>query len=79
MNTKVKGSVTSVSLYQLVLLDALQLAAGATGLFSQGVTAVIHECSVRALGHNLGEETGFIMATLQEGREDARNHTRLHS
>ena len=29
-------SVTSISLYQLVLLDALQLAAGATGLFSGG-------------------------------------------
>ena len=42
--------VTSISLYQLVLLDALQLAAGATGLFSQGVTAVVHGCSVCALG-----------------------------
>ena len=60
------------------LLNALQLAAGATGLFSQGVTAVVHGCSVHALGHNLGEETGFIMATLQEGSENARNHTRLH-
>ena len=45
-----KQLVTSISLYQLVLLDALQLAAGATGLFSQGVTAVVHGCSVRALG-----------------------------
>ena len=72
-------NVTSNSLYQLVLLDALQLAAGATGLFSQGVTAVVHGCSVRALGHNLGEETGFIMATLQEGSKNARNHTRFHS
>ena len=44
-----------------------------------GVTAVIHGCSVHALGHNLGEETGFIMATLQEGSESTRNHTRLHS
>ena len=42
--------VTSISLYQLVLLNALQLAAGATSLFSQGVTAVVHGCSVRALG-----------------------------
>ena len=70
---------TSISLYQLVLLDALQLATGATGLFSQGVTAVVHGCSVCALGHNLGEETGFITATLQEGSESARNHTRHHS
>ena len=44
------ANVTSISLYQLVLLDALQLAAGATGLFSQGVTAVVHGCSVHALG-----------------------------
>ena len=44
------GTVTSISLYQLVPLDALHLAAGATGLFSQGVTAVVHGCSVRALG-----------------------------
>ena len=72
-------TVTSISLYQLVLLDALQLAAGATGLSSQGVTAVFHGCSVHALGHNLGEETGFTRATLQEGSENARNHTRLHS
>ena len=28
--------VTSISLYQLVFLNTLQLAAGATGLFSQG-------------------------------------------
>ena len=42
--------VSSISFYQLVLLDALQLAAGATGLFSQGVTAVVHGCSVHALG-----------------------------
>ena len=47
---KLRPSVTSISLYQLVLLDTLQLAAGATGLFSQGVTAVVHGCSVRALG-----------------------------
>ena len=72
-------TVTSISLYQLVLLDALQLAAGATGLFSQGMTAVVHGCSAHALGHNLGEETGFTMATLQEGSKNARNHTRLHS
>ena len=73
----VPKSVTSISLYQLVLLDALQLAAGATGLFSQGVTAVVHGCSACALGHNLGEETGFTMATLQEGSENARNHMSL--
>ena len=51
--------VTSISLYQLVLLDALQLATGATGLFSQGVTAVVHGCSVRALGHNFGRRNWF--------------------
>ena len=66
-------------LLPISLLDALQLAAGATGLSSQGVTAVVHGCSVRALGHNLGEETGFTKATLQEGSKNARNHTRLHS
>ena len=59
--------VTNISLLLLVLLHALQLAAGAKGLFSQGTTAVIHGCSVCALGHNLGEKIAFIMATLQEG------------
>ena len=34
----------------IVLLNALQLAAGATGLFSQGVTAVVHGGFVHALG-----------------------------
>ena len=63
----------------IVLLDALQLAAGATGLFSQEVTTVVHGCSIHALGHSLGEETGFTTATLQEGSENARHHTRLHS
>ena len=43
-------SVTNISLLLLVLLDALQLAAGATGLFSQGATAVVHGCSICALG-----------------------------
>ena len=42
--------VTSISLLLLVLLDALQLTAGATGLFSQGVTVVVHGCSIHALG-----------------------------
>ena len=46
----VPKSVTSISLYQLVFLNTLQLAAGATGLSSQGVTAVVHGCSVHALG-----------------------------
>ena len=46
----VPKSVTSISLYQLVFLNKLQLAAGATGLFSQGMTAVVHGCSVCALG-----------------------------
>ena len=77
--TNILNIVTSISLYQLVLLDALQIAAGATGLFSQGATAVVHGCSVHALGHNLREGIGFTMATLQEGSENTRNHTRLHS
>ena len=45
-----QSPVTSISLYQLVFLNAFQLAAGATGLSSQGVTAVVHGCSVHALG-----------------------------
>ena len=43
-------NVTNISLLLLVLLNALQLAAGAIGLFSQGVTAVVHGCSIHALG-----------------------------
>ena len=78
LNTKYHN-ITSISLYQLVLLDALHLPTGATGLFSQGVLAVVHGCSVCALGHNVGEETGFITGTLQEGSENARYDTRLHS
>ena len=42
--------VTSISLYQLDFLNTLQLPAGAIGLSSQGVTAVVHGCSVHALG-----------------------------
>ena len=71
--------VTNISLLLSVLLDTLQLATGATGLFSQGATAVVHGCSVRALGHNLGEEISFIMATLWEGTQSSRKYTRLHS
>ena len=41
--------VTNISLLLLVLLDALQLVTGVTGLFSQGVTAVVHGCSICAL------------------------------
>ena len=37
-------------LIPISLLNALQLAAGATGLFSQGVTAVVHGCFIHALG-----------------------------
>ena len=44
-----------------------------------GVTAVVHGCSVHVLGHNLGEEIAFIVATLQEGTWSSRNYTRLHS
>ena len=50
-------SVTNISLILLVLLDTLQLAPGATGVFSQGVTAVVHGCSIHALGPILGETT----------------------
>ena len=71
--------VTNISFYQLVLLNTLQLATGATGLFSQGVTAVVHGCSVHALGHNLGEEMAFITAALQEGTWSIKKYTRLHS
>ena len=39
-------TVTNISFLLLVLLNTLQLATGATGPFSQGVTAVVHGCSV---------------------------------
>ena len=51
-----RESVTNISFILSVLLDTLQLATGATGLWSQGATAVVHGCSVRALDHNLGKE-----------------------
>ena len=41
--------VTNISLFLLVRLDTLQLAMGATGLLCQGVTAVVHGCSIHAL------------------------------
>ena len=47
-------SVTNISFILLVLLDTLQLA---TGLFSQGATAVVHGYSTHALGPILGEFT----------------------
>ena len=47
--------VTNISFILLVLLATLQLATGATSLFSQGVTAVVHGCSTHALGPILGE------------------------
>ena len=56
MHLFIVSFVTNISLLLLVLLNTLQLATGATGLFSQGVTAVVHGCFVCALGHNLGEE-----------------------
>ena len=71
--------VTNISFKVLVLLDTLQLATGATGLYSQGVTAVVHGCSIRALGHNLGEEIASNMTFLQEGIQSAKEYTRLHS
>ena len=49
--------VTNISFKLLVLLDTLQLATGATGLYSQGATAVVHGCSIRALGPIVGEFT----------------------
>ena len=75
----VPKSVTNISLLLLVLLDALQLAAGATGLFSQGVTEIVHWCSIHALGHNMDGEMAFIMVALKEGTQSARKYTRLHS
>ena len=56
--------VTNISFYQLVLLNTLQLATGATGLLSKGATAVVHGCSVRALGHNLGKGRVFTLTTV---------------
>ena len=54
----VKGAgVTNISFNQLVLLDTLQLAAGATGLFSQEATAAIQGCSAHGLDPFLGEIT----------------------
>ena len=44
---KLTTVVSNISLFPLVLLDTLQLA---TCLFSQGATAVVHGCSVYALG-----------------------------
>ena len=52
--------VTNISLLLLVLLDTLQLATGTTGLWSQGATAVIHGCSIHALGPILGETTLLV-------------------
>ena len=52
--------VTNISLILLVRFDTLQLATGATGLWSQGATAVIHGCSIRALGPILGETTLLV-------------------
>ena len=50
-------SVTNISFVLLVLLNTLQLATGATGLFSQGATVVVLGCSTHALGPILGEFT----------------------
>ena len=48
---------TNISFKLLVLLDTLQLATGATGLYSQGVTAVVHGCFICAVGPIVGEFT----------------------
>ena len=47
-------------LNSIVLLNALQLVTGATGLWSQGATAVNHGCSVHALGSGYGETTLLV-------------------
>ena len=47
-------------LISIVLLNALQLVTGATGLWSQGATAVNHGCSVHALGSGYGETTLLV-------------------
>ena len=52
--------LTNISLILSVLLGTLQLATGATGLWSQGATVVIHGCSTRALGPILGETTLLV-------------------
>ena len=52
--------VTNISLILLALLDTLQLATGATGLWSQWATAVIHGCSIHAQGPILGETTLLV-------------------
>ena len=49
--------VTNISFKLLVLLNTLQLVAGATGFYSQGATAVVHGCSIHALGPIVGEFT----------------------
>ena len=57
--------VTNISLLLLVLLDTLQLAPGATGLFSQGVEAVVHGCSIHALDPRVNPYTaGGVSAGL---------------
>ena len=47
-------------LNSIVLLNTLQLVTGATGLWSQGATAVVYGCSVRALGSGYGETTLLV-------------------
>ena len=57
---KTHQDVTNISLLLLVLLNTLQSATGATGLLSQGATAVVHGCSIHALGPILGETTLLV-------------------
>ena len=73
-------SVTNISLILLVWFNTLQLATGATGLWSQGATAVVHGCSIHALGPILGETTLLVdwapstaLSNLQ--MEGCDNHT----
>ena len=58
--SKYEHDVTNISLILLVLLDTLQLATGATGLWSQGATAVVHGCPICALGPIVGETTLLV-------------------
>ena len=44
----------------LVLLDTLQLAAGAAGLSCHWATAVVHGCSIHALGRIVGKITHSV-------------------
>ena len=46
--------------FKLLVLLEIQLATGATGLYSQGATAVVQGWSIHALGPIIGEFTGGV-------------------